>query len=290
MNWAQGYLYDGISSAQLPVRFGVDAPGRLLIEHAEGVEIIDDARSARVGSRVANTRRTIWLLDGRQIQSDDNDAIDAMFASRAGFEALVHLLENNWRIALASVAASLFAAIMLIWYGLPWAADQAAFAVPMSWEREAGRQTLTSLGGLGFSKSTLPESRQEELRAQFERFVADLPEARDYRLEFRDWIGPNAFALPGGFGTLDELLEAMTLIQTGKSRRIPIILVHRPFWQGLLDWFRERLVSEAMINPEDLDLIQLIDEPDQVVEAIFKHYETRGFLPLPEEHELMLNL
>jgi uncharacterized protein (TIGR00730 family) len=96
--------------------------------------------------------------------------------------------------------------------------------------------------------------------------------------------------MPGGFGTLDELLEAMTLIQTHKSRNIPVILVHRPFWQGLLDWFRERLVSEGMINPQDLDLIQVIDEPEDVVEAIFKHYETRGFLPLPDEHELMLNL
>ena len=96
--------------------------------------------------------------------------------------------------------------------------------------------------------------------------------------------------MPGGFGTLDELLEAMTLMQTGKTRNIPIILVHKPFWEGLLAWFRERLVSDGMINPEDLDLVQLIDDPDQVVEAIFKHYETRGFLPLPEEHELMLNL
>ncbi len=96
--------------------------------------------------------------------------------------------------------------------------------------------------------------------------------------------------LPGGFGTLDELLEAMTLIQTKKSRRIPVILVHGPFWQGLLDWFRDRLVAERMIKPEDLDLVQVIDDPAQVVEAIFKHYETRGFLPLPEEHELMLNL
>ena len=96
--------------------------------------------------------------------------------------------------------------------------------------------------------------------------------------------------MPGGFGTLDELLEAMTLIQTGKSRKIPIILVHTPFWQGLIDWFRDRLVSERMINPEDIDLIQIIDQPEAVVEAIFKHYETRGFLPLPDEHELMLNL
>lgn len=96
--------------------------------------------------------------------------------------------------------------------------------------------------------------------------------------------------MPGGFGTLDELLEAMTLIQTRKSRKIPIILVHRPFWQGLLDWLRERLVAEGMINAEDLDLVQVIDEPEEVVEAIFKHYERRGFQPLPAEREMMLNL
>ena len=96
--------------------------------------------------------------------------------------------------------------------------------------------------------------------------------------------------MPGGFGTLDELLEAMTLVQTHKSRRIPIILAHGPFWRGLLDWFAGRLVAERMIAPEDLGLIQVIDEPEAVVEAIFKHYETRGFMPLPEEHEIMLNL
>ena len=96
--------------------------------------------------------------------------------------------------------------------------------------------------------------------------------------------------MPGGFGTLDELLEALTLVQTGKTRKIPIILVHRPFWQGMIDWFATTLVSEGMIDPDDVNLIQLIDEPAEVVEAIFKHYETRGFLPLPDEHELMLNL
>ena len=96
--------------------------------------------------------------------------------------------------------------------------------------------------------------------------------------------------MPGGFGTLDELLEAMTLVQTRKSRRIPIILVHRPFWQGLLDWLRDRLVAEGMISREDLDLVQVIDKPEEVVEAIFKHYERRGFQPLPAEREMMLNL
>ena len=96
--------------------------------------------------------------------------------------------------------------------------------------------------------------------------------------------------MPGGFGTLDELLEALTLIQTKKTPRIPLILVGSAFWQGLLDWLRQRLVSEGMINPEDMDLLQVIDEPQQIVAAIFKHYERRGFEHLPDEHELLLNL
>ena len=96
--------------------------------------------------------------------------------------------------------------------------------------------------------------------------------------------------LPGGFGTLDELMEALTLIQTGKSSRFPVILVGSEFWSGLLDWLRDRLVAEQMIDPADMDLIQVIDDPDKVVEAIYRHYETRGFAPLPGERELWLNL
>jgi len=96
--------------------------------------------------------------------------------------------------------------------------------------------------------------------------------------------------MPGGFGTLDELLEALTLIQTGKARKMPIILVCSDFWRGMVDWFRETLVSEGMISPEDMNLVQLIDAPEKVVDAIFKHYEARPFDPLPREHEMMLNL
>ncbi|MCK9284829.1 MAG: TIGR00730 family Rossman fold protein [Rhodocyclaceae bacterium] len=96
--------------------------------------------------------------------------------------------------------------------------------------------------------------------------------------------------MPGGFGTLDELLEALTLIQTGKTPRMPMILVGSKFWGGLVDWFRDRLVVEKMIHPEDVDLLQVIDEPEAVVEAIFKYYETRGFARPAAEHELLLNL
>ena len=96
--------------------------------------------------------------------------------------------------------------------------------------------------------------------------------------------------MPGGFGTLDELMEALTLIQTRKSRQFPVILVGSAFWAGLIDWLKARLVEEKMISPEDMDLLQVIDDPAEVVESIFRHYETRGFAPLPGERELLLNL
>ena len=96
--------------------------------------------------------------------------------------------------------------------------------------------------------------------------------------------------LPGGFGTLDELSECLTLVQTGKSRRIPIILVGSSFWRGLVDWMRAKLVGEGMVGEHDLDLMQVIDDPDETVEAIFRFYEGRGFQPTQEERERMLNL
>jgi len=96
--------------------------------------------------------------------------------------------------------------------------------------------------------------------------------------------------MPGGFGTLDELAEILTLVQTGKTRRIPIILVHRPFWEGLLAWFNDTLVSEKTIDPEDLDLIKIRETPQEILDAIFEHYDKRGFEPSAEEAEILLHL
>lgn len=96
--------------------------------------------------------------------------------------------------------------------------------------------------------------------------------------------------LPGGFGTLDELGEVLTLVQTRKIRRIPIILVRSAFWSGLIGWLRDRLVTEGMIDANDMDLVQIIDEPEGVVGAIFNHYEKRGFTLTAAEREAQLNL
>ena len=96
--------------------------------------------------------------------------------------------------------------------------------------------------------------------------------------------------MPGGFGTLDELAEILTLVQTGKTRRIPIILVHTPYWEGFIQWLKDSPLNEKMINAEDLNLFQVLDDPDDVVAAIFKHYEQRGFEPSEEEQQIMLDL
>lgn len=79
--------------------------------------------------------------------------------------------------------------------------------------------------------------------------------------------------MPGGFGTLDELFESLTLVQTGKIPLRPIILVNRSFWQGLVDWIQAQLLVQGMISESDMDLFYLCDEPDEIVNRIFEHYE-----------------
>ena len=96
--------------------------------------------------------------------------------------------------------------------------------------------------------------------------------------------------MPGGFGTLDELMEVLTLVQTGKIRRVPIILVNSKFWGGLLDWVKGQLLSDGLIGVDDPGLLQVIDDPQQVVDAIFDHYQFRGFEPSPSEREAELAL
>lgn len=86
--------------------------------------------------------------------------------------------------------------------------------------------------------------------------------------------------MPGGFGTLDELFEAVTLIQTGKIGHFPIILVGKSYWEGLMKWVKEIMLDEEKnISPKDLDLIQIVDNADDAVEVINKFYEGTTLKP-----------
>lgn len=79
--------------------------------------------------------------------------------------------------------------------------------------------------------------------------------------------------LPGGFGTLDELFEAITLIQTKKIGQFPIILIGSKFWAGLIEWIKESLLEEGNISPEDLDLMKIVDTPEEAVAEINDFYD-----------------
>ncbi len=85
--------------------------------------------------------------------------------------------------------------------------------------------------------------------------------------------------LPGGFGTLDEMFEALTLIQTKKIRKFPIFLMGSTYWQGLLDWLKETVLKDKNLMPEDLDLITVTDDPEEVADLIEEHFRLTGVVP-----------
>jgi len=85
--------------------------------------------------------------------------------------------------------------------------------------------------------------------------------------------------MPGGFGTMDELFEAMTLIQTNKIGKFPIVLVGRKFWSGLMDWIKNTLLEEGNISPKDLDLISIVDTEAEVLEVIDTFYKKYSLSP-----------
>lgn len=81
--------------------------------------------------------------------------------------------------------------------------------------------------------------------------------------------------MPGGFGTLDELFESLTLVQTNKIYKIPVILFGIEFWSGLLDWMRDKLISHGTVSEEDFELLLLTDSVDEVVAAMNAHRELK---------------
>jgi uncharacterized protein (TIGR00730 family) len=85
--------------------------------------------------------------------------------------------------------------------------------------------------------------------------------------------------MPGGFGTLDELFEAITLIQTNKIEKFPIILVGSKFWDGLLDWVKNTMLEAGNISAKDLDLIKIADNEKEVVDILDSFYKGRSLSP-----------
>ena len=85
--------------------------------------------------------------------------------------------------------------------------------------------------------------------------------------------------MPGGFGTLDELFEAITLIQTNKIEKFPIILVGKEFWGGLFNWVKTTLIEAGNISPKDLDLLHMVDTSEEVIDILNSFYKEYGLSP-----------
>ncbi len=80
---------------------------------------------------------------------------------------------------------------------------------------------------------------------------------------------------PGGFGTLDEMYESLTLIQTGKIRHFPVVLYDSDYWGEMVDWIRRELLADGMISPDDLELLHVTDDPDEAVQRVLERYDQR---------------
>ena len=155
---------------------------------------------------------------------------------------------------------------------------------------ELGRTVGRALGDAGFTVITgggpgameAANRGAQEAGARSIGLTIDLPMQEpvnryvDLRLDFHYFFArkvmfvrySSAFVvLPGGFGTLDELFEALTLIQTGKIRFFPVILVGSAFWCDLVDWLRDRLLAEGTISADDLGLLRVTDSPEEVVDV-----------------------
>lgn len=85
--------------------------------------------------------------------------------------------------------------------------------------------------------------------------------------------------LPGGYGTLDELFEALTLVQTGKSTRFPVVLMGREFWSGMVEWLKEEVLGAGNISPDDPGLFSLTDDPQEAVDIIDTFYKEHAMTP-----------
>jgi Zn-dependent protease with chaperone function len=204
-----GNYFNGNDSRMVRVTCDATADGSLVVR-GSGVEVFVPRASIRVTPRLARTHRTLYLPDSAQIQSDNNDAVDAAFPERR-VEGIADRLERHPQVVAASVIVVIVALVCAFTFGLPWLADRVAEKIPLSVEQRIGEQTLSTLRRVALKPSKLTAERQAELKQRFATFVHDIPGAEKYQVEFFDAkaIGANAFALPGGTIVFTDQLIGM---------------------------------------------------------------------------------
>ncbi len=211
MTAVEGRYYDGKSTQQRKASIFSATPGRLRVV-GEGVDFSCALADVRASSRLGHTRRHLSFPNGSQFETEDNDAIDAMFSGvrAAAWGRLLH----HWESTLEYVLVALVLTVALIWagiaYGIPALAKQVAFRLPATTDKLLGQQALETLDKVLLEPTRLPPRRQAELRKLFADVTAGIAGADNYRIELRasKTIGPNALALPSGIVVVtDPLVE-----------------------------------------------------------------------------------
>lgn len=137
--------------------------------------------------------------------------------------------------------------------------------------RESGSPSVGLNINLPFEQTPNPYQHRDKM-LQFDYFFVRKVMFMKYAQGF--------VVLPGGFGTMDEFFEALTLVQTDKRAKFPIVLVDKKFWEPLMGWIKSSLLeAEAYISPEDMDLFKLVDTSDEAVEVILSFYEKYSMRP-----------
>jgi predicted Zn-dependent protease len=197
-----------------------------------------------VSAAVASAERFISLPDGGQLLAGDHPALLRLPQEDAG-ETIAHRLERRWPVALGALATVIVSLGLAYFYLLPQAGEWAAARIPPETEAALGAQAIDALSRSGwFQPSEVKATRQAELQDEFDTLTLDLPRRTSYRLEFRksSFIGPNAFALPGGYIVItDEMLEAAE-----NDDEILAVLAHEVGHQEKRHLLRELLQGSAV--------------------------------------------
>jgi predicted Zn-dependent protease len=204
--------YDGKSSQVHDVTIHADAPAHLRVI-GDGISSTYTLADVRPSSRVGNTARQLYFPDGAQCETDDNDAIDELFAGERA-EAPGRLL-HRWESRVRYVAVAFVLTLVLLWaginYGIPALAKQIAFSLSPSTDTMLGQEALAGLDKVLLEPTRLAPERQAEVKALFSDMTADIDGAGGYRLELRasKKIGANALALPSGIVVVTDSMAEL---------------------------------------------------------------------------------
>jgi len=224
---ANGNYYEKGSAARVSAVFSVNDLGRYAVELENGTVHRGDLSHLKVGERLGNVERKITLENGSMFTTLDNDVIDTIFKGKQKINGFVHYLETNMKWILVAVVIAVLTAFSFFKWGVPWASEKIAHALPYETNELIAKGSMDFLDRFLFDESNLSKEKQDEIRTHFKEKIAQLSIEDEseikYTLHFRSWDNiPNALALPSG-----DIILTDKFIELSKNQdEIDSVLLH----------------------------------------------------------------